>query len=277
VVALMGTIIAIGASASATVTVPTVVGQNTCDGFVVSASGDNLAGYWLEWNYGDAAGGDYALADLPQTFPHGEELDFGLYNGEELIDQLIDLDGTYTAPAECSTPELKPIEAKALDDHGCDSSELGIVITQIESEALAPPFVWVYRDGVPKEKVELTAFTGKTAHYVTTNHLDKVVTRITAEIYVDWDGQFNLPHGPCDTPPPTTTTTTVADTTTTTVAPPSTEGTTPPATNAPTPDGGRNESGGSPLAPYGIATGLLLTLLAGAKLINSRKGRHSEG
>ena len=55
------------------------------------------------------------------------------------------------------------------------------------------------------ENVPLDKVTGVAAHYRTTSNLDSPVVRITAEIYAEWDGQFNLSHGPCFSPTPTVT------------------------------------------------------------------------
>ena len=101
-----------------------------------------------------------------------------------------------------SAEEDKQISAKALDDHECDDSEWHFVITQIDSEANAPDHILVYWVGVPDPlSVPISSFTGGTAHYATTMNLEKAVSEATAEIYISWDGQFNLSHGPCDPGP----------------------------------------------------------------------------
>ena len=90
------------------------------------------------------------------------------------------------------------ITAKALTDHECNDEEWHFVINQIDTEDDAPlsiHVVWVNSDD---ETVPLDKFTGKVAHYLTTSNLDSTVTQATAEIYTDWDGQFNLSHGPCN-------------------------------------------------------------------------------
>ncbi len=99
--------------------------------------------------------------------------------------------------------DLKPIFAKALDDHGCDSSEWHFVITQIDNvKDCAPSHIYVtWADG-GTEAVPLWKTSGKVAHYVTTSHLDSSVVAASTYIYQDWAGQFNLSHGPCLPPPP---------------------------------------------------------------------------
>jgi hypothetical protein len=89
------------------------------------------------------------------------------------------------------------ISAKALTDHGCDSTEWHFVINQIDSEANAPASITVtWANGqtatIPREK-----FTGGVAHYSTTLYLDSTVTSATTTIYDGWSGEFNLSHGPC--------------------------------------------------------------------------------
>jgi hypothetical protein len=95
----------------------------------------------------------------------------------------------------------KTINAKALTDHECNSSEWHFVITQIDTAADAPASIHVTWANGQSEDVPLTTFTGGVAHYVTTDNLDSTVTSATAVIYAGWSGQFNLSHGPCATPP----------------------------------------------------------------------------
>jgi len=91
----------------------------------------------------------------------------------------------------------KEISAKALDDHECDATKWHFVITQVEPEANAPANITVNWANSETAAVPLDAYTGKTAHYATTLNLDSTVTSATAQIYSEWDGQFNLSHGPC--------------------------------------------------------------------------------
>jgi len=101
------------------------------------------------------------------------------------------------------------IEAKALDDHDCDTSEWHFVINQISDPSLAPAYitvVWDNQSGQPNvsvENVPLWKVTGKTAHYITTILLGSTVVSASATIYDEWDGQFNLSHGPCEESTPT--------------------------------------------------------------------------
>ncbi len=102
------------------------------------------------------------------------------------------------------TADTKLIEAKALDDHDCDETEWHFVINQIESEALAPASIHVVWANSDEQDISQSAFTGKVAHYNSTANLNSTVVGAYTYIYVDWDGQFNLSHGPCPpTPTPT--------------------------------------------------------------------------
>ena len=94
------------------------------------------------------------------------------------------------------------ISAKALDSHGCDSSEWHFVITQVASEAQAPASISVEFANGKTVSVSLDKVTGGTAHYATTQYLDSKVVSATTNIYEGWSGQFNLSHGPCGTQPP---------------------------------------------------------------------------
>ena len=102
-------------------------------------------------------------------------------------------------------PNGQTIYAKALTNHECDSEEWHFVINQIDDESLAPAYIQVsFSDGI-EYTVLLTKFTGKVAHYTTTDALDFVVLEAKAHIYSKWSGQFNLSHGPCETTTPTPT------------------------------------------------------------------------
>jgi hypothetical protein len=102
--------------------------------------------------------------------------------------------GVSTAYAQEDT---QSITAKALTDHGCNSTEWHFVITQIDDEANAPESITVVWANSESEVVDLANFTGGVAHYVTTSNLGSTVVSATAEIYTEWSGQFNLSHGPC--------------------------------------------------------------------------------
>ena len=97
------------------------------------------------------------------------------------------------------------IYAKALTDHECNSGEWHFVINQIDDASLAPPSIYVTWANGNAQNVPLDKFTGKVAHYAVTDNLDSAVTQARTEIYASWDGNFNLSHGPCDTPTPTPT------------------------------------------------------------------------
>src|SRR3954454_2566821 len=101
--------------------------------------------------------------------------------------------------AGTDTPSsTRTIHAKALNDHGCDDSEWHFVITQVHDEASAPQSIDVTWANGNSESVDLSNFTGHTAHYSTTSNLDSQVTSASADIYGSWRGQFNLSHGPCN-------------------------------------------------------------------------------
>ncbi len=133
------------------------------------------------------------------------------------------------------------IYAKALTDHGCDSGEWHFIINQIDDEDNAPPSIYVTWSNGNAQNVLLDKFAGEgtfgVAHYDTTKYLDSVVTQATARIYIYtlWDGNFNLSHGPCDTPTPTPTITpTPTPTPTITPTPSPTPTPTPTPTTTPT-------------------------------------------
>lgn len=96
---------------------------------------------------------------------------------------------------------LVQIDAKALNDHGCNTSEWHFVITQIDEEGNAPGSIDVTWANGNSATVSLDKFTGGVAHYSTTANLDSTVTSATAMIYSSWSGEFNLSHGPCGQTP----------------------------------------------------------------------------
>ena len=126
--------------------------------------------------------------------------------------------------------DTKVISAKALTDHECDDSEWHFVITQVADEASAPASIEVHWADGSVETLPLDKFTGGTAHYSTTLHLDSQVVSATATIYASWSGQFNLSHGPCPSTPTPTATATKTATNTPTATPTSTATNTPTAT-----------------------------------------------
>jgi hypothetical protein len=99
------------------------------------------------------------------------------------------------------TSDTQDISAKALNDHECNANEWHFVITQVDTEADAPASITVHWADGGSAVVPLWKYTGKTAHYLTTAHLDSTVTSATAVIYAGWSGQFNLSHGPCGSGP----------------------------------------------------------------------------
>lgn len=107
-------------------------------------------------------------------------------------------------PAVAGATGTKTISAQALSDHSCDSTEWHFVITQISEPILAPPAISVQWANGISTGVILDRVTGGVAHYSTTANLSSTVVNAWTEIYADWDGQFNLSHGPdtCPEPPP---------------------------------------------------------------------------
>lgn len=126
------------------------------------------------------------------------------------------------------------ISAKALTDHECNADEWHFVITGIDTEADAPASITVFWGGI-SEVLPLDKFTGGTAHYKTTDHLDLQVTGANASIYDAWSGQFNLSHGPCNVPTPTPTSPTDTPTNTPSLTPTDTPTNTPTLTPTDTP------------------------------------------
>lgn len=155
----------------------------------------------------------------------------------------ISLLGIHSANA-VSVEQTTSISAKAISDHECNADEWHFVITQVASEGQAPASIHVVWEDESEADVPLQKYTGSTAHYQTTDHLDSLVVSASATIYSGWEGQFNLSHGPCEvvttttTAPPVTTTTTQPPVTTTTTVPEVTTTTQPTVTvttEAPTP------------------------------------------
>ncbi|MCK5096060.1 MAG: PKD domain-containing protein [Candidatus Pacebacteria bacterium] len=108
------------------------------------------------------------------------------------------LEDVYMALAEIACElDDKEIQAKALLDHNCDHDEWHFVINQIDDEENAPATIHVTWANGNNEDLSLDdPFTGGVADYRSTGNLDSTVTSATATIYEEWDGQFNLSHGP---------------------------------------------------------------------------------
>ena len=141
---------------------------------------------------------------------------------------------------------VQQISAKALTDHECNSDEWHFVINQIDMESNAPASIHVTWANGQEADVARGNFTGGVAHYTTTANLNSTVTSATATIYDSWSGQFNLSHGPCNTPPTTTPSTTTPSTTTPSTTTPST--TTPSTTTPTTTTPGGETAGQAPAA-----------------------------
>ena len=163
-------------------------------------------------------------------------------------------------PAQAQTDGLMEISAKALGDHECDGSEWHFVITQVESESVAPGSIHVvWANGGSEDVPRDDKFTGGVAHYTTTSNLDSVVVSATTQIYSGWDGQFNLSHGPCDLPP----TPTPVDPTPTPVDPTPTPIVTETPVD-PTPTPVPQKTGAGDGIPWNVPAGLLI---AGVSLL----------
>ena len=121
----------------------------------------------------------------------------------------INLVPTQPEPMTGLRQSLKEIHVKkaSLDDHKCDSSEWHFVINQIDSEGNAPDSIIVESEGGITEVVDRFDFRGGVAHYTTTSNLNQPVADAWTLIYDEWEGEFNLSHGPCldptNTPEPT--------------------------------------------------------------------------
>lgn len=99
-------------------------------------------------------------------------------------------------PPVCPAGHTCDITAKAINSHDTNPNEWGIVITGTSGNAPANVNV-CWSDG-NCNPVNLTDVTGPVAHYVTTMHLTDgiVITGITTSIQGEWNGEFNLSHGP---------------------------------------------------------------------------------
>lgn len=98
--------------------------------------------------------------------------------------------------------EGNEIEAKALIEYECNDTEWHFLITGITDGIAAPDLIHVVWDNENEEDVSLDEVTGEVAHYKTTNNLDSTVVSATAFIEGDWNGEFNLSHGPCESSEP---------------------------------------------------------------------------
>jgi len=98
----------------------------------------------------------------------------------------------------CNPP--RTIKAKSLCDAEYNATEWHFVITGIKNESSAPKSIRVRFErvsGVEVVKVvQLDKYTGETAHYTWYGNLKAKVLKAKTDIYAEWDGQFNLSHGP---------------------------------------------------------------------------------
>jgi LPXTG cell wall anchor motif len=112
-----------------------------------------------------------------------------------------------------ATVTVKDISAHNVPDgkYDCNADEWHFIINQIDDEANAPATIHVTWLNGNAEDIPLGNFTGGAAHYTTTSNLDSTVVFATASIYVAWDGEFVLSHGPCQEQPTDTPTNTLTD------------------------------------------------------------------
>jgi hypothetical protein len=185
-----------GGSTSVTAAAPTVVGSCAQQAAIVTVPSTEHVSYTINGNAATAgehnvpadANGHYTVV-VAATASDGFTLTGTTH---------WDLSGSLS----CGTTGgggsgITTVSAKALTDHECVDSEWHFVITGLASDAQAPDHITVTWDGGVTADVALDVVTGHTAHYRTTDHLDLAVVSATANIDSDWDGQFNLSHGPC--------------------------------------------------------------------------------
>jgi len=130
------------------------------------------------------------------------------------------------------TNGMKIIEAPNVDDYECDSTEWHFVITQADP-ARMPESIFVTWDCGGPIEVPLAGISGSTGHYYYYDNLTCRLVKVWAEIYIEFDGNFRVSHGPClEEPTPTPTNTPTA---TNTPTPTDTPTATPTPTNSPTP------------------------------------------
>jgi hypothetical protein len=99
-----------------------------------------------------------------------------------------------------ATVTVKDISAHNVPDgkYDCNSDEWHFVINQVDDAANAPASIHVTWANGQSADILLDAGSGSpVASYTTTLNLNSTVTSATASIYVAWDGQFVLSHGPC--------------------------------------------------------------------------------
>lgn len=103
--------------------------------------------------------------------------------------------------ATSAGPSLVNVQASTCQE-GRDMILWHFVITQLESESVAPSSIHVVWSNGAEADVDLDKFTGGTAHYTTTDNPGYIITSATADLPEDWPGQFNLSHVYCEVPDP---------------------------------------------------------------------------
>lgn len=142
----------------------------------VAEPGSGESGAWAsEWWPESATGGEYTLE--ARIFRNGEVAD---------TDQVI-----------FNVIGGKTIQA-GVQGYDCNDSEWRFVITRIESGQSPPDMIRVTWDNGATVDVPLGNFSGRSAHYVTTENLGSTVSGARSFIYQGWNGNFNLGHGPCN-------------------------------------------------------------------------------
>jgi len=106
-----------------------------------------------------------------------------------------------------NTPKTIHVKPATLDEvqGSCQSGYIiswQFVINQIDNAGDVPASIYVTWDNGHSANVTLWKYTGKTAHYQTTDNQGAMVTDATATIYGCWDGQFNLSDVTCGKPTP---------------------------------------------------------------------------
>jgi hypothetical protein len=104
-------------------------------------------------------------------------------------------DPTAAAVTPASTPTLAArVFSAVMDGAECATYEWEFVLDGLSS---APRFIHATWEDGAQEDVPLSAFSEGTAYYISTSHLEKKLVWASATLPLDWQGHFNLRHGPC--------------------------------------------------------------------------------
>ncbi len=103
--------------------------------------------------------------------------------------------GTQILTPTAATPTVAArIFSAVMDGAECATYEWKFVIDGLSS---APRFIHVTWEDGAQEDVPLSAISEGTAYYITTSNLDKKLVWASVNLPPDWQGHFNLRHGPC--------------------------------------------------------------------------------